>query len=685
MPVPIGEVLGSGAGGLMKGIQTGQQYQAGQQELTTSAIKNAQLLDALRINQMMWGGTPPTRADIVSGRYQGMPESVLRNFLQQGGLFGSGASSNAPQLPQPGGGGAAAPGAGPTPGNFTDTDARTAIKHTLWSLESNHQTDNVPDSSAGAIGPMQLEVGTAAQYFPGQNAADVEAAIRKPGVNLQIGGQHADDLYARYNGDPQAVAVGYYAGVDKADEWLAKNKDNSVLGSKTQDYLNNFTKKLPQYAQGVGTTFTDAPFGGNVPTPDTPPPPGPAVLPQGMNLNRAYATAFMKQQLGLPVTDVDKYLLGAAMYPNGSQEQRMQLHGAWKAAGFESVKGGERPGSPMYLLDPYSGRYSIGAQYPRMGEGQILNPNTGQVMNIGQAAATQEQLRAGQVANVLKYGAMYGFGGPPAGGAGASAPAPSTSAPSPTTTPAQTPASPASGAAGEPAKPPKAAATPPAAAAPSPAPAAAAEAPTSSAGVKPPAPGFTLPPRRPSIIPPVSEQGPPLPPAALEAKKEAWANRTNAWTDAIRPASIAEQQMASIAEAFKQIQTGAWQTNKAEFAARLYAITGFDLSKQLGTNMAAVEQALHENYKQTLQTLKQATPRFAQQEFRVLSEKSESPNIQPGANLTMLSEDLATVRRAQELPSSWVRARAQNWYDPETYEAKWNDANPLSRDVAQAR
>ena len=65
-------------------------------------------------------------------------------------------------------------------------------------------------------------------------------------------------------------------------------------------------------------------------------------------------------------------------------------------------------------------------------------------------------------------------------------------------------------------------------------------------------------------------------------------------------------------------------------------------------------------------------------EFRVLSEKSEHPNLQPEANLEMLSQDMATLARARQLPQDWNDAQQLGWRNPLSFENAWTQANLLS-------
>ena len=209
------------------------------------------------------------------------------------------------------------------------------------------------------------------------------------------------------------------------------------------------------------------------------------------------------------------------------------------------------------------------------------------------------------------------------------------------------------------------------------------------ATVAPPLSLKAQPSSRGTVLPPTTQQA--LPQSAtgvLNAMPE-WTQKPKEWQDAGAAAQIADQRLQTIQSAFQDIQTGAWQEEKADMLAKLKAI-GINLP---GTaDISDVELALHENYKSTLQTLKAANPRFTGQEFRVTAETSEHPDIQPGANFQMLSEDRAILRQAQQLPQDWIEAQNMSrgagqpgWVDPGQFQTAWQAANPLSKTVAQVK
>ena len=334
---------------------------------------------------------------------------------------------------------------------------------------------------------------------------------------------------------------------------------------------------------------------------------------------------------GFGPTPVEQNMMASSMYPQGSPQSRMLSAAAAHAAGIAPTIGGQRPGVPIRSYNPQTGNYDITGQNPRVGEGMTFGGN-GQVSvapGYLPAMAATEATRA-NVANQLKYGNLYGAG---AANAGAAA----------TASHLARRGSAVRGGAVELDR-------------------------TASA------PGGDS---HGTLLPPLSQQGPLGPPAQIDAAIPAWQKKVTDWTDALAPAQQAEQRLWTIAHTFTLLQSGAFQTNRADIAAGLKAL---DLPPMV-TDPGQVETALHENYLQTLTRLKATTSRFTQQEFRVVSENSEHPNLQPEANLQMLSEDIASLRRAQYLPQDWGMAQQLGWHNPQAFEAAWTAANPMSQTV----
>jgi hypothetical protein len=173
------------------------------------------------------------------------------------------------------------------------------------------------------------------------------------------------------------------------------------------------------------------------------------------------------------------------------------------------------------------------------------------------------------------------------------------------------------------------------------------------------------------MLPPKSEESLPASAKQAESAIPLWNTRIDDWTKSIQPAQQAELRLTTIAQAFKSIQTGTWATQGAAITAALRNV-GIDLPN--ANDPAQVQIALHENILTTLPMLKAATRNPTQTEFVTTTENREHPNIQPAANLEMLSEDIALMRQAQNLPAAF---HASGWQNALQFESAYLRNNPL--------
>jgi Transglycosylase SLT domain len=361
LPQTIGQALGGGAAGLMAGQQQALANQQAQQKLTMGNAQIGQLLDQMRWMSQLTGGQPPSLNDLRSGNFQGLLSRIpnpgaataptVQNMLPS--------ASAAAGLSTP-----SQPSAFPSQ-SLPQTFSLGPLTQAVHQLESGGRIEGVPDSPAGAIGPMQVLPSTAAGYGVG------EAALRRPDVNLAVGSQYLSDLFGRYN-DPEATAVAYNAGPGRADQWLAANREPSVLPKETQAYLSNFRKIYPQFAQAQGTTATDAqPATGAQP----------AAGFAGIDPTSLIAPMMLRNYLGFggQPTPAMNSMLSAGMMPQGSPESNILISEALKAAGIPMQLGGERPGVPGRVFSGFDAQgrpqYGIGFQNPKTDTGQLMGPN----------------------------------------------------------------------------------------------------------------------------------------------------------------------------------------------------------------------------------------------------------------------------------------------------------------------
>jgi hypothetical protein len=129
-------------------------------------------------------------------------------------------------------------GAIPVPNKpFSVQDISSAILK-----QESGNSDKVGNSSAGAVGPGQIMPATFAQYArPGEN-------INNPTDNRTVSERIINDLSAKYNGDPERVAVGYFSGpgnvapLGSPTPWLQDKTDSD--GTATSTYVEQVAKKL---------------------------------------------------------------------------------------------------------------------------------------------------------------------------------------------------------------------------------------------------------------------------------------------------------------------------------------------------------------------------------------------------------------------------------------------------------
>lgn len=177
-------------------------------------------------------------------------------------------------------------------------------------------------------------------------------------------------------------------------------------------------------------------------------------------------------------------------------------------------------------------------------------------------------------------------------------------------------------------------------------------------------------------------------PAQLADNTKRWGEKNGEIAATYGTAQQAEQRLGTIANAFKLINTGGFQSEKMQWNNALDGIYGPGGGPQwlrTSTDAGAVATALHEAQKSTIQMLKATNPRFANAEFQTLTKAGESPDLPPSANLNMLSEDIATVRQQMAFARDWGEARIGGKQDPDIYEVKWFHDNPLKPMVEAVR
>jgi hypothetical protein len=177
------------------------------------------------------------------------------------------------------------------------------------------------------------------------------------------------------------------------------------------------------------------------------------------------------------------------------------------------------------------------------------------------------------------------------------------------------------------------------------------------------------------------------------ASQSEWIKESGELADAGLAAQRAETNLNMLRDAFKTIQTGTWAEQSAEVQGMWQA-----LAQRLGikppqsvADLAAVQTAMHANYKQTLNQLAAVNKKFTGGEFQINSKAGEDVGSQPEANLNLLSADIGQVRQLQSLSQDWNHAQTMvgtdgsRWVNPDSFKLAWMRENPLEEFVQGAR
>jgi hypothetical protein len=192
-----------------------------------------------------------------------------------------------------------------------------------------------------------------------------------------------------------------------------------------------------------------------------------------------------------------------------------------------------------------------------------------------------------------------------------------------------------------------------------------------------------------TTIPELDKQPPTTDIPTYGKAQEIWLKDGSELSNAGVTAQSAEANLTAIARAYQMVQSGPLAMKSAEFTGLLAALGLKPPESTAG--LAALQTALHNNYKQTLSTLKAANSKFTGNEFKINSDAGEAAGNQPEANLTLLSQDIGQVRQIQGLASDWnaaqrmVGSNGAHWVNLDAFRTAWRETNPLQPMIDQAR
>lgn len=143
----------------------------------------------------------------------------------------------------------------------------------------------------------------------------------------------------------------------------------------------------------------------------------------------------------------------------------------------------------------------------------------------------------------------------------------------------------------------------------------------------------------------------------------------------------ARQRYMGLINAFKLFESGSTASTRAGWAAVAETFGYPDIARSIINGEPAGAQWVEKiGPNLVLDTLKAATPRFAQSEFVTLQDKgTPEPNKLPQTNFQMVKEGLALLNRSEAFIRAWDRAsREEGWRSPSAYYSAWGQANPLT-------
>lgn len=149
---------------------------------------------------------------------------------------------------------------------------------------------------------------------------------------------------------------------------------------------------------------------------------------------------------------------------------------------------------------------------------------------------------------------------------------------------------------------------------------------------------------------------------------------------------VALQRYKNIAQALKIAESGSTADQRLALST-LAATMGYqDLAEKVSQGDPAAMELVKKNaINAVLDTLKAATPRFAQQEFTRLSDQGvPSPDRLPRTNFEMTAEAIGTLERQKAFARDWSQAQKEGWVSPTSFWQSWSESNPLDSFVKSA-
>ena len=201
-------------------------------------------------------------------------------------------------------------------------------------------------------------------------------------------------------------------------------------------------------------------------------------------------------------------------------------------------------------------------------------------------------------------------------------------------------------------------------------------------------PGITEPLKtdRGTMIPPVTSAAPisgsPKQLEDMQTGKGGWNDTERSWNQVARQAGDDEQTIKTIANAFKNFETGSYKSALADIQAKAKT---FGISVPISDDPAQAQLAAKQAFQKMVGSMRGIDSNPTGWELRAKVDNWVSTDSQPETNHEMLSQSLAALRQTSDLARDWKIAKSKGWADPEDFAQKWARMPGNTRDDYLAR
>src|SRR5204863_1909949 len=173
------------------------------------------------------------------------------------------------------------------------------------------------------------------------------------------------------------------------------------------------------------------------------------------------------------------------------------------------------------------------------------------------------------------------------------------------------------------------------------------------------------------VVPPASQAAPIAgSTTSLEHDQKNWGDLQKEWMNARPSVEKGLQRIQDMTDALRQVYTGQYVTDFAEWRAKIKGLTGVDF-KTL-PDPAQVERLLKDNFSTSVETMKSTgLSRWTQAELFSSQKNFANPDLQPEANLRILSQTAGTLDWERHMMDAFPRGKGYGWRDPIDFQTKF--------------